>query len=83
MHPGVRDCAIVGRCCTGGGEIVAAFVVRTEGCDVTEEELKSFTASRLAPREHLCGGVHFIEWLPKLPSGKVVRTALKHQLEDS
>ena len=61
--------------------MAAAFVVRTEGCDVTEEELKTFVASRLLPRERLCGGVLFVEQLPKSPAGKMLRNGLKRQLE--
>ena len=81
-HPGVKDCAVVGRKCAERGEVVAAFVVKSENHDVSDEELKAFAASRLTRKERLDGGVRFVKQLPKSPAGKMLRRALIPLLED-
>ena len=85
-HPGVKDCAVVGRSSedgaeAAGGQVAMAFVVRNDACHVTEEELQRFAADRLAPREQLAGGVRFVESIPKSPAGKMLRRALREQIE--
>jgi long-chain acyl-CoA synthetase len=78
-HPAVRECGVVGRPDEAAGEIPVAFVALRDGF-VTgkkiEEELCAFVADRLThykqPRE-----VHFIEVVPKTPSGKILRRELR------
>lgn len=82
-HPDVIDVAAVGRPDPEGvrGEVVEAFVVLAEGVsgsDVLAQEIKDLvrdTYSKHAyPRV-----VHFIDQLPKTPSGKVQRYLLRQQ----
>jgi long-chain acyl-CoA synthetase len=81
-HPGVRECGVVGRCDAVAGEVPVAFVALRNGftgCKRTEEELCAFVAERLTsykqPRE-----VHFVEAIPKTPSGKILRRKLRDLL---
>jgi acetyl-CoA synthetase len=80
-HPAVTEVAVVGRPDPEGirGEIVAAFVVTSTppaGYDALAVELQTLvrdTYSRHAyPR-----AVHFLDALPKTPSGKIQRFLLR------
>jgi long-chain acyl-CoA synthetase len=78
-HPAVRDCGVVARPDLDAGEIPCAFVVLREGVtasDALAQQLRDFVADRLAhhkqPRE-----VHFVESMPRTPSGKILRRELR------
>jgi acyl-CoA synthetase (AMP-forming)/AMP-acid ligase II len=84
-HPAVRDCGVVGRKDEDAGEIPVAFVVLrdgTVGSKKLEEDLCGFVAERLTsykqPRQ-----VHFVESLPRTPSGKILRRELRKVLTSS
>jgi acyl-CoA synthetase (AMP-forming)/AMP-acid ligase II len=81
-HPAVRDCGIVAKPDLAAGEIPCAFVVLREGftpSDALAKELRDFVADRLAhhkqPRE-----VHFVDAVPRTPSGKILRRELRKVL---
>jgi long-chain acyl-CoA synthetase len=78
-HPAVRDCGVVGRADSAAGEIPVAFIVLREGsvaCRKLEEDLCGFVAERLTsykqPRQ-----IHFVDALPRTPSGKILRRELR------
>ena len=78
-HPAVRDCGVVGRADAGAGEIPVAFIVLREGsvpCQKLEDDLCGFVAERLTsykqPRQ-----IHFVDTLPRTPSGKILRRELR------
>jgi long-chain acyl-CoA synthetase len=78
-HPAVRDCGVVGRPNQAAGEIPVAFIVLREGSIATkklEEDLCGFVAERLTsykqPRQ-----IHFVDALPRTPSGKILRRELR------
>jgi long-chain acyl-CoA synthetase len=81
-HPAVRDCGVVARPNLEAGEIPCAFVVLREG-QASDETMKralcGFVADRLThykqPRE-----VHFVEAVPRTPSGKILRRELRKTL---
>ncbi len=81
-HPAVRDCGVVARPNLEAGEIPCAFVVLREG-QVSDETMKrtlcGFVADRLThykqPRE-----IHFVEAVPRTPSGKILRRELRKTL---
>ena len=81
-HPAVSDCGVVARPNLEAGEIPCAFVVLREGQasdDTMKRSLCSFVADRLThykqPRE-----VHFVEAVPRTPSGKILRRELRKTL---
>ncbi len=78
-HPAVRDCGVVAKPDLDAGEIPCAFVVLREGfipSVVLGKELCDFVADRLSrhkqPRE-----VHFVDVVPRTPSGKILRRELR------
>jgi long-chain acyl-CoA synthetase len=78
-HPAVRDCGVVGRADAAAGEIPVAFIVLREGSVASkklEEDLCGFVAERLTsykqPRQ-----IHFVDALPRTPSGKILRRELR------
>jgi acetyl-CoA synthetase len=80
-HPAVAECAVVGIPDPLRGEVIEAFVVLREPTTASREldvELQSFVKTRYAahayPRR-----VHFVDSLPKTPSGKVQRFQLRDQ----
>jgi acyl-CoA synthetase (AMP-forming)/AMP-acid ligase II len=81
-HPAVRDCGVVARPNNETGEIPCAFVVLREG-QTSDETMKrtlcGFVADRLThykqPRE-----VHFVDAVPRTPSGKILRRELRKSL---
>jgi acetyl-CoA synthetase len=80
-HPAVAECAVVGIPDPLRGEVIEAFVVLREPTTATTdlaEELQSLVKTRYAahayPRR-----VHFVDSLPKTPSGKVQRFQLRDQ----
>jgi acyl-CoA synthetase (AMP-forming)/AMP-acid ligase II len=81
-HPAVRDCGVVAKPDAEAGEIPCAFVVLREGftsSSALDGELRAFVADRLAhhkqPRE-----VHFVDAVPRTPSGKILRRELRKGL---
>ncbi len=77
-HPDVRDAAVVGAPDPVRGEVPVAFVVRRDGAAVPEEELIAFAAQGLARYKRLAR-VTFVDAIPRGPSGKILRRALREQ----
>ncbi|RVU27955.1 long-chain-fatty-acid--CoA ligase [Streptomyces antnestii] len=79
-HPDVCDVAVFGTPDETWGEAVtAAVVLNAEAGDVTADDLVEFTRTRIAsykkPRI-----VHFVEELPRNPSGKFLKRVLRESL---
>jgi long-chain acyl-CoA synthetase len=75
-HPDVVDCAVFGMAHPRTGEAVAAAVVRAVGSDVSADDLRQLVAGRLASYKRV-EELFFVEQIPRLPSGKVLRRELK------
>jgi len=77
-HPGVAEVSVVGVPDTRWGETVKAFVVLRPGRTCSSDELVAFARGRLAgykvPRL-----VEFVDDLPRTPSGKVLKRALRER----
>ena len=75
-HPGIVDCAVFGVPHPGTGEAIVAAVVRAAESSVTPEELSELVATNLASYKRL-SEVRFIDQIPRLASGKVLRRELQ------
>lgn len=77
-HEDVADAAAVG-IVLHGEELPRAYVVLQPSAKgkTTEEDIKTFVASKVARHKRLAGGVSFIDEVPKLASGKIVRKLMK------
>jgi acyl-CoA synthetase (AMP-forming)/AMP-acid ligase II len=82
-HPAVRDCGVVGRADSDAGEIPCAFIVLREGFIANphvETDIRGYVSERLTaykqPRE-----VHFVDAIPRNPSGKILRRKLREVFE--
>jgi len=78
-HPSVVDVAVVGRPDALRGEVLEAFVVLADGADggadleaELQQLVKTGFAAHAYPRT-----VHFVDSLPKTPSGKIQRFLLR------
>jgi acyl-CoA synthetase (AMP-forming)/AMP-acid ligase II len=77
-HDDVADAAAVG-IVLHGEELPRAYVVlqdRAKG-KTTEKDIQDFIAGKVAKHKRLAGGVKFIDEVPKLASGKIVRKLMK------
>ena len=75
-HPDIVEAAVIGEPDERLGEEVVAVVAARPGCELTSEEVIAYCRERLAaykyPRE-----VRFMAELPKGPSGKILKSALR------
>jgi len=78
QHPSVEDVAVIGVPDEQAGEVPRAYIV---GRDVhlTEEDVFNLVKTNLAPFKQLKGGVQFVPFVPKAPSGKVNKRLLLEQ----
>jgi long-chain acyl-CoA synthetase len=75
-HPKVADVAVIGVPHPYTGEAIKAFIVLKPGEGATEEEILDFSRKYLA-RFKLPGVIEFVGELPHLPTGKVLKRALR------
>jgi 2-aminobenzoate-CoA ligase len=78
-HPAVQECAVVGVPCEERGQKVKAFIVASapagpELARALQDHVKKAIAPYKYPRE-----IAFVESLPKTPTGKLRRYALRSQ----
>jgi len=75
MHPTVADVAVIGTPHPDMGEQVTAFVQLADGASVSADELIAYCREHLShfkcPRE-----VRFVDDLPRLPTGKLLKRLL-------
>ena len=79
-HPDVVDAAVLGAPDDRTGERVQAAVVLRPGSDATADDLIDHARERLA-RYKLPRDLRILEALPRLPTGKVARPALRRALD--
>ena len=74
-HPAVADVAVIPKPDEEAGEIPKAFVVVKPGATLTAEEVIGYVAERVSPQKKI-RSVEFIDAIPKVPSGKILRRQL-------
>ena len=78
----MADAAVAG-IIVHGEELPRAYVVLQESArgKVSGRALQDFVAGKVAKHKHLRGGVKFVDEVPKLASGKIVRKKLREWAE--
>ncbi|KAK4996067.1 hypothetical protein LTR66_004236 [Elasticomyces elasticus] len=79
-HPAVVDAAVVG-VTIHGEERPRAYLVKKPDTPVSAKEIATFMEKRVSPHKRLVGGVHFIDAIPKNPSGKILRKVLREKAQ--
>ncbi|KAK6032516.1 AMP-binding enzyme [Ostertagia ostertagi] len=79
VHPGVDDCAVVGRQDHVSGEQVpAAFVVKNSAHPLlSSAEVRQYVSGKIPTFKELRGGVFFVPEIPRSICGKVLRRHLR------
>nr|AJT43268.1 4-coumarate: coenzyme A ligase [Plagiochasma appendiculatum] len=78
-HSDIMDAAVVPFPDEEAGEIPVAFVVRRPGTTLTGNSIMEFVASKVSPYKKI-RRVIFVDTIPKLESGKILRKELKSKL---
>jgi len=69
-NPVVKQASVIGVDDEKEGQVPVAFVVKKVGSDISEEELKEFTATQIAGYK-IPAKIHFIKEMPLTSSGKI------------
>jgi acyl-CoA synthetase (AMP-forming)/AMP-acid ligase II len=76
--PGVHEAAVIGIPDHRMGEVGRVYIAQLDGAGLTEESVIAFLKEKIAgfkvPRE-----VHFVDHLPRNPSGKILKTVLREE----
>jgi acyl-CoA synthetase (AMP-forming)/AMP-acid ligase II len=76
-HPEIADAAVIGVPeKESGEELPKAYVVRSPGSSLTEDDVMKYMAEKVAPHKKL-RFVEFIDTVPKSAAGKILRKDLK------
>ncbi|KOX12660.1 AMP-binding protein [Nocardiopsis sp. NRRL B-16309] len=81
QHPAVAECSVIGAPDEVRGEIIEAYVVLREGTDASPDlagELQTLVKTRYAAHAYP-RTIHFLDALPKTPSGKIQRYLLRER----
>ncbi|KAI3830865.1 hypothetical protein MKX03_015570 [Papaver bracteatum] len=78
-HPSIADAAVVSQKDDVAGEIPVAFIVRSNGFELTEVAVKEYISKQVVFYKRL-HKVFFIPAIPKSPSGKILRKDLRAKL---
>ncbi|XP_074572732.1 4-coumarate--CoA ligase CCL1-like [Curcuma longa] len=80
-HPNVSDAAVVPMKNEATGEVPVAFVVRSNGSKITEEEIKQYISRQVVSYKRI-NKVFFTEAIPKGSTGKILRKDLRAKLAE-
>jgi acyl-CoA synthetase (AMP-forming)/AMP-acid ligase II len=80
-HPAVADAAVLGREDPDDGEVPVAVVVPRPGAGPDPTDLLAWVAARVSPHKRL-RAVRFADAIPRTPSGKLLRRALRDRDQD-
>ncbi|KAL2827625.1 hypothetical protein BDW59DRAFT_179103 [Aspergillus cavernicola] len=77
-HPAVADAAVIG-VPMNNDEGPRAYIVLKPGKSATAEDIITFMDGKVSQIKRITGGVIFQDSIPKNPSGKILRKALREQ----
>lgn len=80
--PGVEDVQVIGIPDERLGEIVGAYIRRSEGSDITEEDVRDFSHARMA-RYKAPKHVFFVDEFPLTASGKIQKFKLREMAAEA
>lgn len=80
-HPAVKLCAVVGKPDRTAGELPKAYIVLKDGATATEDEIKKFVNTKVAPYKAI-REIEFRNELPMTPVGKVLRRSLRQEEQE-
>lgn len=78
-HPIISDAAVVPMKDEDAGEVPVAFVVKSNGSIITEDEIKQYISKQVVFYKRI-KRVFFTDAIPKAPSGKILRKDLRAKL---
>lgn len=86
-HPYIVDAAVIGISVSDANtEFPRAYVVRRSGevgaARLTEADVEQYMLERLARYKALTGGVKFVEFIARNPSGKVLKRILREEAKE-
>lgn len=62
-----------------GDEFPRAYITLKPGKTATEDDIVNYMKGKVAPTKRITGGVVFIDVIPRNPSGKILRKALRER----
>ncbi|CEL05584.1 Putative 4-coumarate-CoA ligase [Aspergillus calidoustus] len=77
-HPAVADAAVIG-VPLNNDEAPRAYIVLKPGQSATAKDITTFMDGKVSRIKRITGGVIFQDAIPKNPSGKILRKALREQ----
>ncbi|KAG2407614.1 hypothetical protein LR48_Vigan627s006400 [Vigna angularis] len=80
-HPDISEAAVVPMKDEAAGEIPVAFVVRSKGSEITEDEIKKYISQQVVFYKRI-GRVFFTDSIPKAASGKILRKVLSARVNE-
>jgi len=80
QHPDIMECAVVGKADELHGEIVVAYLVKTENVETSATDLRHFCRDKLG-RYQIPKKFIFLDSLPKNATGKILKRELKDMPE--
>nr|GMC73614.1 4-coumarate--CoA ligase 1 [Ipomoea batatas] len=80
-HPNISDAAVVPMKDEQAGEVPVAFVVKSKGSVISEDDIKAFVSKQVIFYKRI-KRVFFVDAVPKSPSGKILRKELRARLAD-
>lgn len=79
--PDVTDVCVCGIPDIYAVNLPAAFVVKSNGSNITEKTIAAHVSSKMPHYKHLVGGVYFVDELPRTPTGKILRRIVTKDAE--